>query len=65
MTATVNQTPYYLASREQLLQALEAHVADMPADQAERTRITVLAFMDGDAARAAGIAVVPKPIPLT
>ncbi len=59
---TIAITPYYLATREQLLRALEAHVRDMLPEHADRTRIAVLGFLDGPASKAEGVLVAPKAI---
>lgn len=58
----VKATPYYLFTREQLLGALEAHVAGLGADGAAAIRTVVLDFLDGSAAAEHGLQVKPKAI---
>lgn len=55
----MNSTSYYLFTRAQLLTALEAHVQGTAEDEAHRVRVTVLAFLDGDAAKAGDLIVTP------
>ena len=58
----MNQT-CYLFTREQLLKALEAHATSFTdPQQADRMRIFVLAFIDGDAARINGLHFTPSPV---
>jgi hypothetical protein len=52
----------YLFTREQLLRAIEAHAETLDTEAAERMRITVLAFIDGPAAKANGLQFTPSPI---
>jgi hypothetical protein len=53
----------YLFTREQLLQALEDHAATFTdPQQADRMRIFVLAFLDGEKAKANGLHFTPSPV---
>lgn len=53
----------YLGTREQVLRAIELHAQTFEdAAEADRMRITVLAFLDGPAAKAAGLHFTPSPI---
>lgn len=53
----------YLATREQLLRAIELHAQTFAdSTDADRMRITVLNFIDGPAAKAAGLHFTPSPI---
>lgn len=61
----VTSSTCYVFNREQLLRALEAHTA--PMDEPTRARVTsnVLAFLDGDAAKAECLQWTPAPIPIS
>jgi hypothetical protein len=59
--ATIQGSPYYLFNREQLLVALAQHAAHLDPHARTRFATEVQEFLDGDAALANGLRIVPKP----
>lgn len=53
MTLSITSQTAYLFNREQLLRALTQHIKGR--EDADRIQTTVLAFLDGDAAKANGL----------